>query len=179
MFERSSGTVNRILVALGVMDSGVNWLGNPKYAIFVMCFMLVWKFLGYHMMVYSAALATISTDLFEAADIDGASFWQTFRYIILPQVQPTTLFLIITDIIYGFQMIEEPMQLFAGWGAGVQQIGGPARVALTAVWNMYDTAFGTNMEYGRASAIAYGVFLFIVIFSCLIFRINKKSAQGD
>lgn len=180
MFEWSSGTVNRILIALGVIDDGINWLGNPKYAIFVMGFMLIWKFLGYHMMVYSAALATISQDLFEAAEIDGAGFWQRLRYIILPQVQPTTIFLIITDVIYGFQMIEEPMQLFAGWGAGnIQQIGGPGRVALTAVWNMYDTAFGTNMEYGRASAIAYGVFMFIVVFSFAAFRINKQSVSED
>ena len=154
-------------------------MGDARYARYVMIFMLVWKLLGYHMMIYSAGMATISPDLYEAAEIDGAGFWQSFFRISLPQLQPVTLFLVVTDIIQGLQMIDEPMQLFSGWGAGMRQIGGPGRVALTAVWNMYDTAFGTKMEYGLASAISYGIFLFIMAFSLIAFRINKKFATDD
>jgi len=179
MFDWTTGVVNGILVSLGVITDKINWLGDARYVRYVIAFMLIWKLMGYHMMLYSAGLSAIPAELYEAAEIDGAGFWQSFFYISLPRLKSVTLFLAVTDIIYGFQIFDEPRLLLNGWGTGTPAVGGPGRVGLTAVWNMFDTAFGTKMEFGLASAIAYGIFIFVFVFSLISVRINKSNTGGD
>jgi len=179
MFDRSNGMINNVLIELGIIDKGINWMGSAKYAPYVCIIMLVWKQLGYHMMMYSAGLSTIPTDLYEAAAIDGATPIQSFFYISIPQVRNVTSFLLITDIIHGFQLFDEPKLLFSGWAVGSARIGGPSRCAMTTIWYMYDTAFHTKMEYGYAAAIAYSLFLVIMIFSIFSYRIQRANAELD
>ena len=179
MFERSTGVINGILIQLGLIDKGINWMGSATYAPYVCIFMLIWKQLGYHMMMYSAGLSTVSADLYEAAEIDGASPVQSFFYISIPQVRTVTSFLLITDIIHGFQLFDEPKLLFSGWAVGSARIGGPSRCAMTTIWYMYDTAFHTKMEYGYAAAISYSLFLVIMIFSIFSYRIQRANTELD
>ena len=179
IFDWNSGILNRVLVALGVSAQGVNWLGDPWLARGVVCLMIVWKYLGYHMIFFSAGIVGIPVELYEAADVDGASAVQKFRKITVPLLRPITEFLIIMNIIWGFQLFDEPMALFSGWisGSAPGAVGGPKRSALTAIWNLYDTTFGTQMQYGKGASIAYGLFLFIVAFSFIGYRIMKGQAE--
>lgn len=166
-FDWKTGIVNKILTDFGVIREEIYWLGEPMTARIVVAFSLVWKLLGYVCVIYSAGISNIPEHYYEAASLDGATGLQKFRHITLPLLRPITVFLSVTIIISGFQLVEEPMQLFTGWAAGTDYVGGPGKSCLTAMWYMYDTAFGTQNRYGMASAIAYSLFALIAVFTFL------------
>lgn len=165
IFDWQTGILNNLLVNLGLIGEGVNWLGQPGTARFVTALMLFWGYFGYCNVFYLAGLSAIPEELYEAARLDGASGWQTLRRITIPMLRPTTRFLIITSIISGSQVVEEPMLLLNGWASVGQAVGGPDRSCLTAVWYLYDVAFGrnSNMEYSKGAAIGYLTFIFILL----------------
>jgi cellobiose transport system permease protein len=180
MFDWQSGFVNKVLLHFGVVDEGIYWLGEPGYARMVVVIMLFWKGFGYTMIFYLAGLANIPKDLNEAAEVDGASAFRTFTSITLPLLKPVTSFIIITGIIGGFQLLEEPLLLLGGSGQGssIAVIGGPDSCCLTTVWNMYDTAFGSTTRYGLGAAIAYGLCIIIAVFSFFGARFYKGGDEA-
>lgn len=179
LFDWQAGTVNKVLINLGLLEEGIYWLGEAFYARVVIILMLVWKGFGYTMIFYLAGLSNISRELYEAAQVDGANAIRTFVSITWPMLKPVTFFIVVTGIIGGFQLLEEPMLLLRGSGMGSSSavIGGPDRCCLTAVWNMYDTAFGRTTRYGLGAAIAYGLCIIIAIFSFLGFRMHKEETE--
>ncbi len=180
LFDWNSGVINNLLIEIGIIDEGVNFLGQPWLARSVVILMNVWKYMGYYMIFFSAGLLGIPTELYEAAEVDGASALRKFWSISMPLLRPITEFLTVMSIIWGFQFFDEPNTLFSGWtstSGGGALVGGPQRSLLTAVWNLYDTSFGTQMQYGKGAAIAYGLFLFILTFSLLGFFITKRNAK--
>jgi multiple sugar transport system permease protein/cellobiose transport system permease protein len=185
IFDWNMGLFNRILISLGIVEKGINFLGVPALARGVIILMCFWKYLGYHMIFFNAGILSISNELYEAADVDGASGFTKFFKITVPMLRPILEFLLVMNIIWGFQLFDEPKVLFSSWmssGGSVAAAGGPQRAALTAVWNLYDTSFGTQMQYGKGAAIAYGLFLFIFVFSAvlqfIIRRGNKENSGG-
>jgi len=178
LFDWGTGTINQILIALGLIDEGINWLGNPTMARIVLVIMQCWRQLGYVVTIYLAGLTGISPELLEAAEIDGAGKFQKIRYIIVPLLKNTTLFLTVTGIIDGFQMFDAPKMLFTTGQVGAHA-GGPQRSCLTPVWYLYDTAFGGNSasNMGYASVIAYGLFLFILIVSIINYKISARKGE--
>jgi multiple sugar transport system permease protein/cellobiose transport system permease protein len=180
IFDWNMGLFNRILLTLGVVKEGINFLGIPGLARGTIILMIFWKYLGYHMIFFNAGIIGISAELYEAADVDGASAFTKFFKITVPMLRPILEFLLIMNIIWGFQLFDEPKVLFSSWassGGSVPAAGGPQRSALTAIWDLYDTTFGTQMQYGKGAAIAYGLFLFILVFSTavqMIIRIRNK-----
>jgi multiple sugar transport system permease protein/cellobiose transport system permease protein len=185
IFDWNMGLINRILLTLGVLkDEGINFLGRPPLARGVSVLMCFWKYLGYHMIFFNAGILSISNELYEAADVDGASGFTKFTKITIPMLRPILEFLLVMNIIWGFQLFDEPKVLFSTWassGGNVSAAGGPQRSALTAIWNLYDTSFGTQMQYGKGAAIAYGLFLFIFVFSAvvqLLIRQGKSKENG-
>ncbi|GGG03407.1 carbohydrate ABC transporter permease [Paenibacillus abyssi] len=179
LFDWQAGFVNKLLLHLGLVDEAVYWLGDPLYARMVIVLMLFWKGFGYTMIFYLAGLANIPKDLNEAAQVDGASFLRIFMSITLPLLKPVTVFIVITGIIGGFQLLEEPMMLLGGSGMGSSAavIGGPDRCCLTTVWNMYDTAYGSTTRYGLGAAIAYGLCVIIAVFSFIGARFYRGEQQ--
>lgn len=179
LFDWQAGFVNKVLLHFGWVEEGIYWLGEPAYARLVIVVMMVWKGFGYTMIFYLAGLANIPKDLHEAAQVDGASALRVFMQITLPLLKPVTAFIVITGIIGGFQLLEEPMLLLGGAGMGSSQavIGGPDRCCLTTVWNMYDTAFGSTTRYGLGAAIAYGLCLIIAVFSFIGARFYKGGQE--
>lgn len=165
LFDYPMGGINAIISKTGLMKDGIFWLGEQNKARFVICIMVVWKYMGYYMVMFLAGLTNISSDIIDAAKIDGANALQLFCYIKLPAIRSTTTFLLITACIGGFQLIEEPMLIFA------KNVGGPNRSVLTSAWNIYETAFGTKMNFGVACAMSYGLFLSIALFSFFCYRI--------
>ncbi len=178
LFDWQTGIVNKLLLKYGFVQEAVNWLGDPTYARIVIIFMMFWKGFGYTMVFFLAGLANIQKDLYEAAWVDGASPRRTFFQITIPLLKPVTSFILITGIIGGFQLLEEPMQLFKGTGSATL-IGGPDHSALTPIWNMYDTAFGTTQRYGLGAAIAYGLFIIIAFVSFIGFKFLNKREETE
>lgn len=177
LFDWQTGMVNRLLMQTGLISEGINWLGKVWTARLIIILMVIWKYLGYSMVIFLAGLTNISTEIYEAAYVDGSGRANTFFKITLPLLKPVMLFMLITSIIGGFQLLEEPMLLLAGWNS--YNIGGPEGSCLTVVWNLYDTAFGSSMKYGYGAAIAYGLFLIIVFFSMMGMKITNRGGNTE
>jgi ABC-type sugar transport systems, permease components len=176
MFDWSTGIVNKWLISAGIINDAINWLGIGKYSRIVIIIMLVWKNFGYYFVVYLAGLSTIPEELTEAAVVDGANKRQIFFKITMPFLKPITIFLVITSIISGLQLFDEPMLLFTG-NSGTPIIGGPDRAALTGALYFFDKSFTSTSLYGYGAAISYGMFLFIIIFSLIGFKIFSRGEK--
>jgi len=174
MFDWTAGAVNVFLINLGILQEGINWLGEPLYARIVVSTMIIWKYTGYHMAIYLAGISAISPDLYEAAKVDGSSSFHTFVKITVPLLAPITMFLILTDLIGGLQMFDEPRLLFSNSGAAV---GGPERSLLTAVWHYYDVTFASS-RFGYGSAVAFTLFLIIIGFTLLSYKFMGRGERS-
>jgi multiple sugar transport system permease protein/cellobiose transport system permease protein len=181
LFDWSSGMVNQLLLKLGIIDEGLNWLGEPFKARFVLILLNVWKELGYVITLFLAGMTNIPSELIEAAEVDGANYFQKLTRIIVPQLKPIILFVVITGTIGCLQMFDSPKTLFNP-GEVKRAIGGPMRSCLTAVWYMIDTAFGqsTGMpSLGYGAAISYGLFIITLIFSSANYLFIKRTGGSN
>ena len=155
------GLINNLLAAVGV--AGPNWLADPLLAMPAIIAMAVWRNVGFVLVIFLAGLQGIPQDLSEAARIDGASRWKEFRYITLPMLRPTLLFAsVITGIGY-LQLFEEPF---------VMTGGGPLDRTLSVTMYVYQQGFNF-LNLGYASAIAYALFLAIVVLTVINFRLLR------
>jgi ABC-type sugar transport system permease subunit len=158
------GLVNMALGAVGI--DGPNWLANPTLAMPAIIAMGVWRNLGFAMVVFLAGLQTIPRSLYEAAAIDGAGRWQSFRHITLPMLRPTILFMVVITTIGYLQLFEEPF---------VMTDGGPLDRTLSVSMYMYRQGF-EFFHQGYAAAIAYVLFLHVAIVAFVQFRLLKPQA---
>ena len=163
LFHPSQGPVNGFLMSLGVTNPP-KWLADPTYALPSIMMITVWTSIGFNMVVYLAGLQSIPKDLYEAADIDGASSWRKFRSITVPMLSPTTFFLLITGIIYSFKTFD----LIA-----VLTQGGPAKSTNVMVYEIYDQAF-VNLKMGYAAAESVFLFAVILLITGIQFWGQKK-----
>lgn len=175
LFDWKVGTVNAALVGLHILKEPIYWLGHAWSARLVTIILLVWKLFGYKMIMFLAGLSTISEELYDAAKIDGANWWQSFYRITLPMLQPIMTFVLITSIINGLRLFDEPQLLFMSES---QPIGGPDHAVETVVMNFYYAAF-RNFNFGYGSAIAYGLFIVIFFFSFLSMRMMNKGGESE
>ncbi|MFC0214615.1 carbohydrate ABC transporter permease [Paenibacillus chartarius] len=175
MFDFQTGIVNNILLKLGLMSEGYHWLQDPTMAKVIIALMIVWRNLGYFMTIYLAGMTAIPQDIYEAARVDGSTGLHTFTRITLPLLQNITVFLIVTSIIGGLQLFDEPKLLYGGWTGG--NSGGPDNAALTVIWKFVNDSFITGTRFGYGSAIAYTLFVVIVLFSIVSYRIS--SGKGE
>ncbi len=158
MLNPDIGIINTLLAAVGI--DGPSWLNDTSTALPSIIVMAIWRNLGQSMIIFLAGLKGISPVLYEAGKVDGASGWQRFRYITLPQLRPVTLFaLVITSIGY-LQVFEEPF---------VMTQGGPLDSTLTVAMVIYEQGFNF-FHLGYASAIAYMLFLFIAVLAFVQFK---------
>ena len=163
MFSEHYGIVNFVLEKIGIAPR--NWLSNPKISLPVIMVMSVWKGFGYEMVIYLAALQSIPEVYYEAAKIDGASPWQRFWNITLPLLNPTTLFVLVVAFIGSFQVFDQVYVLTRG---------GPGHATTVMVLYLYEEAFGSKYRMGRACAIAYILFLIIMVFTILQLKVFKE-----
>jgi len=132
-------------------------LGSTQYSKWSVVLLTLWKNTGFTMVIYLAALQGVPKELYDAAHVDGAGAWQRFRNITVPLISPTTFFLFILQTIGAFQLFAEPFVLTRG---------GPAQSSMTVVHYIYDNAFRFT-RMGKASAIAWFLFLFIFGFTVM------------
>ena len=157
------GTLNYVLMDLGILKEPFYWLIKPRVAQGTVSFIQWWQWFGYTMIIMMAGLSAISDDLYEAANIDGASGTQTFFRITLPMLRPTMLFVMITSLIGGMQIFDIPRVLTDGRG-------GPDNALSTMVLYLYNQAYKFN-NVGFAASVAWALFFIILFFSILSFRL--------
>ncbi|HEU4544275.1 MAG TPA: sugar ABC transporter permease [Jiangellaceae bacterium] len=165
------GLANNLLeaVGLGELVPEAGWLGDRSIVLYVVFFVLSWKYFGFHMIIYLAGRQNIPNELTEAAMTDGATGWQVFRYVTLPLMGPTirvTIFLSIIGVIQQFDMV---------W---VLTGGGPVNASETLAVTMYKSAF-ERAEFGYGSAISVLMFVLAMVFALGYVRfVMRRDIEG-
>ena len=157
------GLLNHALASLGV--SPIDWLGDPLWAMPAIVLLSVWKNFGYNMIILLAGLQAIPKDLYEAASLEGASWWQQLRHVTLPALAPMLLMVSILTMAGHFQLFAEPY---------VMTQGGPAQRTVTVLYFMYDEGFKW-WSLGSASAVAFVLFAFMFAFTLLQLRVARAT----
>lgn len=165
LFNDNYGVINELLKRAGA--GPVAWLSTPRWALPSIILTTLWVRIGFCMVVYLAALQSISPSYYEAARIDGATRLQLFRYVTWPLLRPTTFLLLILNVIYSFQVFD---LIFVMTG------GGPGFSTTMIVQYIYQQAFAAS-EMGYASAMGMVLFVLILLFTLVQWRINRRTEQ--
>jgi multiple sugar transport system permease protein len=164
LYHPQYGLFNYVLSWFGVEP--VSWLGDPTWAMPSIILMAVWKNFGYNMLIFIAGLQNIPAELYEAAYLDGAGPFRRFWNVTLPMLGPTFLFVGVITMIGYFQLFAEPY---------VMTGGGPLRSTTSLVLLMYEEGFRW-WRMGVAAAVAFVLFIIILIWTLLQFRLQKEAA---
>lgn len=165
LFSTDYGLVNQALHGLFGIEH-INWMRSPQAIKPAVALIVFWRYVGFNLVLYLAALQTIPQDLYQAAKLDGAGPWQQFLRITLPGLKPMILFGVTLSIIGGLQLFEEPFILTNGKGGADQQ-------AMTVAVYLYRLAFDFS-DFGGASALAWIMFGVIALLTWLT---NKAFAE--
>lgn len=156
------GLINYVIELFG--GTGVNWFYGEWSARFAVVISITWRWLGYNMIILMAGIQSIPNDLMEAADIDGATFWEKLFYITIPMIKPIILFCTITSTIGTLQLFDEPYILTEG---------GPNNATITMGQYLYNNGF-RYLKFGYASAIGYVMTVIIALLSVFQFKATKE-----
>ena len=166
LFNTKYGWVNYALGAVGIHP--VDWLGDPHWAMPAIILFAVWKNFGYNMIILLAGLQAIPAELYEAARIDGASFWRQLRHITLPMLAPTLLMVGILTVSGYFQLFAEPYVITEG---------GPLQSTVSVLYLMYNEGFKW-WNLGSASAIAFLLFVIMFAVTACLLRVGQTRLSG-
>jgi len=161
---KENGLLNYVLDLLGIIAEPIPWLTSTDTAIFAVMVVTVWKGLGYYMIIYLAGLQSIPTSLYEAAQIDGANWWQQHTRITIPMLMPFVLIVTIMSSIAAMKVFEE-IYIMTG--------GGPLHSSETLVFYIYKEAFD-RLNMGYASAAGVVLFILTLIFSLINLKVMGK-----
>ncbi|WP_238392276.1 carbohydrate ABC transporter permease [Paenibacillus antri] len=165
LLHPSLGPVNQFLRRLGIAELPT-WLADPDTSLLSIAIISAWAGLGYIIIIYLAGLTNISDELYEAADIDGASELQKFFKITIPMLRPTTFFLFITMLIASFKVFDIIAFLTGG---------GPHNSSTVVVFRIYEEGF-INYNMGYASAISWLLFAIISLITAVTWKFRKEDA---
>lgn len=160
------GFLNYMLSFVGI--DAIDWQGDPRWAMPSIVLLAVWKNFGYNMIILLAALQGIPEDLYEAARIDGASGWQLFLHVTVPSLAPVLTLVSILTMTGYFQLFAEPY---------VMTEGGPLQSTLSVLYFMYEEGFKW-WSLGRASAVAFLLFVLMFAITMLQLRLSRREMQG-
>ncbi len=163
LFDWQTGSVNSILQSLGFIEEKVNWMGSPAFAQGITSFIQWWMWFGYSSILLTAGITAILQEIIDASVVDGASNSQRLFRITLPLLKPTMLYVLVTSLIGGMQIFDIPMTLTKGDGE-------PQKSLMTMVLYLYNMAF-KNKDYSYGATISYGLFIIILLFSILFFKV--------
>lgn len=166
LFHTRYGIVNHTLEQVGVPP--VDWLGDPAWAMPTVILLAVWKNFGYNMVILLAGLQAIPEELYEAARIDGASWWRQVLHVTLPMLGPTLLMVGILTTAGYFQLFAEPY---------VMTQGGPLRSTVSVLYFMYEEGFKW-WNFGTASAVALVLFVLVFCITWLLMRVARRGAAA-
>ncbi|PWW31311.1 carbohydrate ABC transporter membrane protein 1 (CUT1 family) [Cytobacillus oceanisediminis] len=163
-----TGILNYFLQSIGIIDEPVHWLTSTSTSIFAVMAVTIWKGLGYYMVIYLAGLQSIPSDLYEAADIDGASKWKQIIHITIPLLMPSILIVSIMSSISAMKVFEE-IYVMTG--------GGPLNSSKTLVFYIYQEAF-EKLKMGYASAAGVVLFLITLVLSIINIKMMGKKEEA-
>lgn len=163
IFDPNIGLLNHVL------HLHINWLYDPHFAMPALIIVSVWKLIGYNMVIFLSSLAGISQSMFEAAKIDGANELQTFKNVTVPLLSPTIFFVVIITAISSFQVFDLIYLMTQG---------GPLNSTNVLVYAIYQNAF-EYFNVGKASAIAYVLFVIILVLTLVQWNLRKKLVYNE
>lgn len=158
IFDPNIGFLNKFL------NLHINWLYDTKFAMPALIIVSVWKLIGYNMIILLSSMSTLSQNLFEAAKIDGANSFQTFKNVTIPLLSPSIFFVIIITAVSSFQVFDLIYLMTEG---------GPLNSTNVLVFAIYRNAF-EYFNVGKASAIAYILFVIILVLTLIQWHYRKK-----
>jgi cellobiose transport system permease protein len=161
IFSNNFGLLNAFLQSVGL--DKIEWLSQPWGIKIAIATIVTWRWVGYNAIIFLAGLQAISSDVYEAAKVDGASKRQTFWRITVPLLRPVILFTAVTSTIGGLQIFTESQVLLG-------DTGGPGAAGSTIVSYLYQNAF-INNQFGYGAAIGWALFILIVLFSIINWRL--------
>ena len=159
----TDGLINSILIKLGILTTGYNFLGNSTSAKIVIIIALIWRWTGYNMVFYLAGLQNIEYSVYEAAKIDGANGWKTFWKITVPLLKPTIIMTFIMSINGTLQLFDESVNLTKG---------GPANSTITMSHYVYNTCFINVPNFGYAAAMSFIIFIMVAILAFINLKVG-------
>ncbi len=162
-FDTKYGFINKMLTSINL--PAVSWMGTAFGARFAICLLVMWRYLGYNMILMMAGLQTISESIVEAAKIDGANGFHVFSRITIPLMKPVILFCTVLSTIGTFSLFTEPLILTGG---------GPLYKTTTSVLYIYTESF-SHLKMGYASSLAYAFFVLMIILSLIQFKLSSMS----
>lgn len=159
------GFINSVLIKLGILNTGYNFLGNAGSAKAVIIIALVWRWTGYNMVFYLSGLQNIEYSVYEAAKIDGANPIQTFFKITVPLLKPTILLTAIMSTNGTLQLFDESMNLTKG---------GPSNATITMSHYIYNISFKYVPNFGYAAAMSFLIFILVAILAFIQMKVGDK-----
>ncbi|MCQ9211767.1 MULTISPECIES: carbohydrate ABC transporter permease [unclassified Streptococcus] len=169
IFSNLDGLANSLLQYIGL--SPIKWVASTFWVRIVIALINIWMYLGYNTIIYLTGITKIPNDYYEAAIMDGATHFQIFRHITIPQLKPIILFTVMMSTIGGLQVFSEAQVL-------VPQGATPEGGAMTIVYYLYNTAFSNN-DYGYGSAIAWALVIIIILFSLVNWYLTTYRIKGE
>ncbi|MEV6796241.1 sugar ABC transporter permease [Streptomyces sp. NPDC051320] len=165
LLDPNLGAVNEFLALFGI--ARVNWLGSTQWSLPAIMVLGIWQGLGTKMVIYLAALQTVPPELKEAAQLDGANRVQVFRNVIWPSISSANLFVLVTSVIFSFQVFEQVY---------VMTQGGPINSTLVLTYDIYQNAF-TRLKFGYACAESIVFLLVIGMVTAAVMLLNKGARR--
>ena len=162
------GYLNRVLSALGLIDGYVNWLGNPALAMAAVIAAYVWRTTPFNILLYHAALQGIPRELYEAAEVDGASGWSAFWSLTLPLLRPILAVTLVLRTTFAFMVFDEILAITQG---------GPGNDTWVAAWYTYKMSFQPPFNIGLGAASAWGLTLIIGAVALLYVRFVYRRVE--
>ncbi len=163
IFDPNIGLLNQLL------HLNIKWLYDIRFAMPVLIAVSVWKLIGYNMIIFLSGLSTINQEVLEAAKIDGANAWQTFKNVTVPLLSPTIFFVIVITTISSFQVFDLIY---------IMTEGGPDNSTMVMVYSIYKYAF-EFFDIGKASAVAYILFAIIFVLVLCQWKLRKKIVYNE
>ncbi|MFF3063333.1 carbohydrate ABC transporter permease [Oerskovia sp. NPDC057915] len=166
LFADQYGLINGLLGVIGIEP--IRWHADALASHVAIASMVNFRWTGYNALIFLAAMQAVPRELYEAAIIDGAGRVRQFFSVTVPQIRATIIFVIITSTIGGLQIFDEPRTYDA------QGLGGADRQWMTTVLYLYDVAWGNQKNFGRAAAIAWILFIVILLIGLVNFAITRS-----
>jgi raffinose/stachyose/melibiose transport system permease protein len=163
------GALNKILDAVGLHRIAVNWLGDPKYALYTVMAIMIWFQLGYPIVMFMSGLQRVDPALYEAADLDGASWWQRFRRITVYMLRPEFYVVLITTTIAALKIFG---QIF------VLTRGGPSNATIVPSYFAYKNYF-EKAQVGYGSAISTVLTVLIIVLAFVFLRLQNRAERNS
>ena len=160
----TDGVVNDLAMALHLIDTPIPWLGDPFWARVVVILAITWRWTGYNMIFYRAAMQNIDRSIYEAARIDGVPAWARFVYITIPMLKPVILFTSVISTIGTLQLFDE---------VNIITMGGPSDATLTLSLYIYNLTFRFMPSFGYAATVSYVIVILVGILSFLQFLVVR------